>query len=264
MKFHFDRVPKDRPILRPQVRQHAPENLARLADSLLKGQIQPIGLLKEFTVIWGTGRVLAARMKPEITHLTAAIFDEEISEREFQRMRFVENQLRQDLSNAEKCINAIEYAKSEPTMPLKQIAADLGVDASMVTRWLSWEKCIEPVRRAMAANQITLQAMYALSQLPQEEQAAALALALNAPNAAAAARAVRRQKNGEAEAVRLSRFKYPLPSGVEITVAGKELSISDLIEALAELTKEAKRASDQGLDIRTLVAVAKDKARKGV
>ena len=75
-------------------------------------------------------------------------------------------------------------------------------------------------------------------------------------------RQVKQARNGNKPTVRLSRFKYPLPSGVEITVAGKELSICDLIDALGELVKEAKKASDQGLDIKTLVAVAKDKARK--
>ena len=63
----------------------------------------------------GHARVLAARSKPEITHLLAAVFDEPISEREFQRMRFIENQFRQDLSNAEKCINCVEYANSART-----------------------------------------------------------------------------------------------------------------------------------------------------
>lgn len=259
----FEHVPKDKFVLRPQIRNHPQEYLRRLADSILQGQLQPVGALKDYTVNWGNGRVLAGRLEPRITHLWAVILDEEITEREFLRKKAVENFVRNELTNADKCKICVNYAQSEPSLTLKQIAGDLGVDPSLVTRWMAWEKVIEPVRQALAANKLTLTGMYAISQLPQEKQAAALATALAAPNAAAAARSVRRKQNGDAEAVRLSRFKYPLPSGVEITVAGKELSISDLIEALAELTKEAKRASDQGLDIRTLVAVAKDKSKKG-
>ena len=86
--MRFERVLKDRPILHPQHREHSAEYLSRLADSLLQGQLQPIGLLKDMTVIWGNARVLAAHSKPEITHLMAAVFDEPITEREFQRMRF--------------------------------------------------------------------------------------------------------------------------------------------------------------------------------
>jgi hypothetical protein len=50
---------------------------------------------------------------------------------------------------------------------------------------------------------------------------------------------------------------------VEVTVAGRELSLADFIEALSELVKEARRAADQGLDVKTFAAVAKDKAKKG-
>lgn len=87
MKISNQRVPKDKPILRPQARQHDPEYLSRLADSLLKGQLQPIGLLPDYTLIWGNARVLAARMNPAITQI---------------------------------------------------IASDLGVDPSLVTRWMTY------------------------------------------------------------------------------------------------------------------------------
>lgn len=266
MKISYERVPKGKPILRPQARQHDPEYLSRLADSLAKGQLQPIGLLKDSTVIWGAGRVLAARINPSITHLTAAVFDEEVSEREFQRMRFVENQLRQDLSNAEKCQNCIEYAKSEPSLTLKQIAADLGVDPSLVTRWMAWEKVIEPVRQALAENKLTLTSMYAISQLPKEEQAAAFAAALQAPNAAAVTRAVRKQRNGNGQpAARVSRVKCQMPSGVCVTLAGEGdgLTLSDIIEELAALLQEAKKAEKDGLDSKTFSAVMRDKAKAG-
>lgn len=266
MKVRYERIPKDRPILRSQARRHDLEYLSRLSESLAKGQLQHIGLLKDFTVIWGAGRVLAARMNPVITHLTAAIFDEEVSEREFQRMRFVENQLRQDLSNAEKCQNCIEYAKSEPSLTQKQIAADLGVDPSIVTRWMSWEKVIEPVRQALAENKLTLTGMYAISQLPKEEQAAAFAAALQAPNAAAAARAVRKQRNGNGQpAARVSRVKCQMPSGVCVTLAGEGdgLTLSDIIEELAALLQEAKKAEKDGLDSKTFSAVMRDKAKAG-
>jgi len=263
MKVRYMTVPKDRAVLRPQARKHDPEYLSRLADSLLKGQLQPIGLLaKDYTVVWGNARVLAARTKSEITHLTAAIFEEEISEREFQRMRFIENQLRQELSNAEKCINAVEYTKSEPGMTLKAIAADLGCDPSLVTRWLAYEKVISPVRQALAANTLSLTGMYAISQLPQDQQAAALANALAAPNAAAVTRAVRKQRNGSST-VKTARVKCQMPSGVLVTLAGEGdgLTLDDVIETLAELLKAARKANDEGLDSKTFSAVMRDKAK---
>lgn len=251
MKVRFERVLKDRPSLRPQQRHHEPEYLSRLADSLVKGQLQPIGLLKDFTVIWGAGRVLAARMKPEITHLMAAIFEEPVTEREFQRMRFIENQLRQDLSNAEKCQNCVEYAKNEPSMTLKEIAGDLGVDPSMVTRWMAWERCIELVRQALSCDSITLQTMYAISQIPAEQQETALGNYLNPKKQAA-------KRNGSS----VSRVKCSLSNcTVMLTYQDDRSNMGEIIETLSELLKSAKKASDEGLDAKTWERVLKDKAK---
>lgn len=245
MTVRIERIAKEKCVLRSQTRKHDPDYLIRLAESLAKGQLQPIGLLKDFTVIWGHARVLAARMKPEITHLTAAIFDEPVSERAWQQMRFVENQLRQDLSNAEKCQNCIDYAKSEPSLTLKQIAADLGVDPSLVTRWMAWEKCIEEVRQALATDKITLNEMYSISQLPPDQQAQEL-------NGSSATR-----RNG----VKTSKVKCQMPSGVVVTLAGDGIGMESVIDTLTELLKSAKKASSEGLDAKTWEKVLKDKAK---
>jgi len=61
--------------------------------------------------------------------------------------------------------------------------------------------------------------------------------------------------------VRVKRIACPLPSGVSIVVSGEELSLDDLIEALGEAQKEAKKAREQGLDAKTFRAVMKDKAK---
>ena len=201
-------------------------------------------------------------MKPEITHLAAAMFDEEVSEREFARMQAIENFVRNDPNSAEKCQICVGYARSDPSLTFKQIGHDLGVNPSLVTRYMGWEKVIEPERQALAADTITLQALYAISQLPQDQQAAALVVALKAPNAAAVTRAVRKQKNGTS-AVRTTRVKCQMPSGVLVTLAGEGdgLTLNDVIETLSELLKEARKANDQGLDSKTFSAVLRDKAK---
>ena len=74
---------------------------------------------------------------------------------------------------------------------------------------------------------------------------------------------MRRQKQEDAPQVRLKRIACPLASGVSITASGSELSLDDLIEALGEAQKEAKKAREQGLDAKTFSAVMRDKAKKG-
>jgi ParB/RepB/Spo0J family partition protein len=260
----FAHVPKEKLILRAQIRNHPPEYLRRLGESLLQCQLQPVGVLKDFTVIFGNGRVLAALEEPRITHLDAVILDEEISEREFLRRQAVENFVRNDLSNAEKCKICVSYAQSEPSMTLKEIAKDLGVDPSLVTRWMAWEKIIDPVRQALVADKLTLTGMYAISQLPAEEQEAALAVALNAPNAAAVARAVRKQRNGNGQsAVRMPKIKIPLANDAAtglVVVSGESIDLDDAETLLKEALKAVRSAKDKSLDCKTAQAVWRDVA----
>ncbi|HEY7328620.1 MAG TPA: hypothetical protein VH592_13330 [Gemmataceae bacterium] len=250
MVVRFERVPKEKFKLRPQTRNHSPEYLRRLADSLLQGQLQPVGCLKDFTVNWGNGRVLAGRLEQRITHLDAVILDEEISEREFLRRQAVENFVRNDLSNAEKCKICVHYAKSEPSMSLKQIAADLGVDASMVTRWMAWEKCLQQVQAALETEQITLNTMYSISQLPADQQEAALLNCLSPKKAAA-------KQNGS----RVSRLKCQMPSGAVVTFSSHDGGLSAMAEELAALLKMVKKACEEGLDSKTFERVLRDKAK---
>ena len=66
-----------------------------------------------------------------------------------------------------------------------------------------------------------------------------------------------------ATTVRLARCKLSLASGVNVTVSGEQLSLDDLIEARAKAQKEAKKARDQSLDVKTFQAVMRDKSKAG-
>ena len=54
---------------------------------------------------------------------------------------------------------------------------------------------------------------------------------------------------------------YPLTSGISIVVSGKIITIDGVIEALAEVSKEARKARDQGQDAKTLAAILKNKKK---
>lgn len=53
MTVRYQRVPKDRPTLRPHARKHDPEYLARLGASLPSN-----GILRDYTPITSARRVL--------------------------------------------------------------------------------------------------------------------------------------------------------------------------------------------------------------
>ena len=48
-----------------------------------------------------------------------------------------------------------------------------------------------------------------------------------------------------------------------VVVSGEAISLDGMIEALSELMKEAKKASERGLDAKTFERVCRDLAKKG-
>ena len=71
----------------------------------------------------------------------------------------------------------------------------------------------------------------------------------------------KKKRTATTEAVRVSRVKIPLRSGVAIALSGTELGMSGVVESLAETLKEARKASDAGFDVKTWQAMMADKAK---
>jgi ParB family chromosome partitioning protein len=62
--------------------------------------------------------------------------------------------------------------------------------------------------------------------------------------------------------VKVNRLKCILPSGVQIVVSGKSVSLDQSIEALTEAIREMKRAKEQGFTSKTFAAAMKDRAAR--
>jgi ParB family chromosome partitioning protein len=61
--------------------------------------------------------------------------------------------------------------------------------------------------------------------------------------------------------IRVNSVRCALPSSIAVTVKGKELGLDEVIDALGEAQKEARKARDQNLDVKTWSAVMRDRAR---
>jgi hypothetical protein len=119
------------------------------------------------------------------------------------------------------------------------------------------------VQQALEAGRIGITAAYEISRVPAEQQGELLRLKLSGTSRDGLAEHVRKQRRDATPQVRVKRIACPLPSGVSIVASGEDLSLDDLIEALGEAQKEARRAREQGLDAKTFSAVMKDKSKKG-
>lgn len=248
---------------RPQARKRFEEKeLRQLGESLKVRQLQPLVCLPDGTIIAGERRYRAALLvgMPE---LEVKIIDDPVTEGECKRLQFTENMQRQDLTGHEQWQGCVELLRLNLGWTQKELAEQLHIDPSMVIRLLSPSKCIESVQAALAEGRIGISDCYAISRLDQAEQAAALAMKLNGASRDRLASHARRQRHGDKPSVRASRVKCELGGDVSIVITGKALGVDEVIEALGLAHKEARKARDQNLDVKTWAAVMRDRARNG-
>lgn len=223
-------------------------DLRALGKDLRVRQLQPLVCLADGTIVCGERRYRAAVLEG-LAELMVMIITDPLTEAEHNRLQLVENLQRIDLNNAEKCIGCVKYAQTNPSITSKQIAADLGVDPSMVTRWMSWERAIDSLRAALEANQITLQTFYSIAQLSEDLQEAALKNHLNPQ-----------------KPERMPKIKIPLANDVAtglVVVTGKDIDLDDTETLLKEALKAVRAAKDKKLDCKTAQSVWRDMANAG-
>ena len=231
-------------------------------DMLAKGQLQAVGATEDGRMIFGHGRWLAAKAAGKKT-LEVKIFPATLSETQFKLIRAAENLHRKELTFHRKWQLAVELMTANPTWSQKTLAEQLQLSEGMIVKLLSPSKCSSQWQDALKAGRVTISDCYSASMLTPGDQDALLALKLSGVNRDTLERQSKRMRNGNVSAVRASRIKCQLVSGVDIVVSGSEMTLDDMIDALAEAGKEARKARDQGLDAKTFQSVMRDRARAG-
>jgi hypothetical protein len=61
--------------------------------------------------------------------------------------------------------------------------------------------------------------------------------------------------------VKQSRVSIPMPAAI-VTISGKDIGMTEVVETLADALKEARRAAEQ-FDVKTFQSMMRDKAKKG-
>jgi ParB family transcriptional regulator, chromosome partitioning protein len=248
---------------RPQARKRFDESeLKQLGESLKVRQLQPVVCLPDGTIIAGERRYRAA-MLVGLAELEVKTIDDPVTEAQVRQLQFSENWQRQSLTGNEQWQGCMELLRLNPGWTQKDLAEQLHIDPSMAMRLLSPTKCVPSVQSALADGKLGISDCYAISRLAPADQEAALAMKLNGASRDELASHARRQKSGDKPTVRTSRVKCELSGGVSIVVAGNALGFDEVIEALGEAQKEARKARDGNLDVKTWTRVMHDRARKG-
>lgn len=253
-----------RPDERELARHDDPEKTRLLGENMrANGQLQAVGATEDGGMIFGHGRWLAAK-SAGIKNLEVKLYPVSLSETQVKLIRAAENLQRKDLTGHQKWLLCADLMVGNASWQMKDLAEHLHLDPSMVTRLLSPSKCIPAWQDALAAGTAGISDCYAASKLPQKDQAELLVQKLSGASRDQIEQSGRQKRSGTASAIRVVRIKCPLPSGATVTVSGSAegLSLEEMIEALAELLKEARRANEQGIDGKTFAAVCRDKAAR--
>lgn len=248
----------------PQARQHFDDaDLRQLGESLKVKQLQPVLARPDGTLIAGERRLRAATLAG-IPELMVVITDEPMTESQLRIFQLTENVHRADLRDAEKWHACEELLRLNPGWNNKDLAANLKLGESTVTKYLAPSRCTPEVQQALEEGRIGITAAYEISRAAVADQVELLHLKLTGTSRDGLAERVRKQKRDSVSQARIKRIACPLPSGATVVVSGEELSLDDIIEALGEAHKEARKAREQRLDAKTFSAVMRDKARDGL
>ena len=239
------------------------DEVARLGDDMLaRGVLVPLLARPEGNhgiIIDGWRRWLAAGKKG-INELPVIITEKGQTQMEVRGIQIATAIHRADLTGFEKWMACKELLSLNPDWQLADLAKFLHLGASTITKLMSPSKSSKAWQEALANGQVGIGDCYAAAGLPEAEQATLLTMKLSGASRDDLAQAGRKHRNGSKPSIKLTRVKCILPSsGVSIIASGAELSLDDFIESLGEAQKEAKKARDNGGDIKSFQAVLKAK-----
>jgi hypothetical protein len=236
--------------------------LRRLGESYKKRPVHPLIAKVNGTMVDGTRRVIGLGLIGE-TEAEFLITDEDLKPEDIIEIGLITAMHRADLTGYEKWQGCLRILELHPGWLGKDLAAYLNIDPSMIARLMAASNTVPTVHEAFKSGRLNGSQVYAISKAGPEEQPTMLAAALNGVGRDQLETAGRKARNGRANEVKITRVKAPLPSGITVVISGKKLGLDDVIDSLGDLLKEAKKANDSGLDVKTWSAVLRDKAKAG-
>lgn len=246
-----------------QPRKHFDEDeLRRLGESLKVRQNDPVQAQPDGTLIDGERRWRAGKLVG-LESLLVIITEKPLTPQELAVTRLTTFFHRADLSHYERLGACKELLRLHPGWRAKDLCDHLHVDPGTMSKILAADKVCGPVLEAFAAGKIGPSEVYAISKAETEaEQLELLAAKLSG----ATRDQIEKKRGGASRAasqVKLARVRCPLSTGATVTVAGDEMSLEDLIEALSAALDAARKAVKESLDVKTAQRVWADKAKAG-
>ncbi|TWT35213.1 Chromosome-partitioning protein Spo0J [Posidoniimonas corsicana] len=246
-----------------QPRKHFDEEaIEQLGQSQIDdGEQQPIIVFRResrFRLIDGCRRLRARRLKKQETVL-AIVHDEEPDSETLAVTQLVVNSLRKDLTPMEKAV-AYKNLKDQYGWSNTEIAKRLHVSKGSVTQALSYLELPEEAQTRLNAGELAESTAYAISRVEDADKRSELL------KQAAAGRLKRDDANAVAQAARPKgkshhRAVLRLKSADVAVTSDEPIDQESLVRIGRELAQAGQRASRDGIDVKTLKRVLRDKHR---
>jgi len=155
-------------------------------------------------------------------------------------------------------IDLVARIQDETGCTINDLAALLHISQPFTTKLLRIRRVAPQVREMLDAGKIEFEKAYILSGEP--DHAKQLELLKEAYDLTRDQLRQKTRSEGGSVEVRTSVARFPLVSGMQVTVQGKQLTLARVIEALLETLRELKKGQSQHLDVTTLGRVMRDRA----
>jgi ParB/RepB/Spo0J family partition protein len=242
------------------------EELQLLGESLKKKQLVPLIARNSGMVVDGERRWRAAKLAG-VKCLDVVLIDDSATEAQVREIQIITSLHKVGLRPYELLGGCKSWLALHPGVTIRELALAISRSESSLVKILSLDRCIEPVRAAAAEGRLGVSDWYAMSRLSAADQAALLSARLRGEITSRdeLESRSRQARNGGKPAVRVSRVRCAMPSGVTVTLAGngEGITLADVIETLTDLLKAARKANDDGLDSKTFSAVMRDRSKAG-
>lgn len=229
-----------------------PEAIGRLAESLrTRGQLQPIRVRWDesrgaYVLVCGERRWRAAQMAGLVT-LSCIIMDRPADAGELLALQLIENILREDLQPIEAA-RAYQRLMQAQGWSARQLAAELAINPSTITRTLALLELPQVVQEQVEAGHLAPATAYEIGKLPEPLRAevaqAAVSEGLKRSEVADLVQAVKAKR--PAPTPRPDPISFDLGS-VVVKVIWKKADGPDLVRALRQALKLAQARDDQAV-----------------
>lgn len=244
-------------------RERVDEKRAREIGASLKntGQFQTVLLRSDYTLVFGLHRVVGSEYEG-LEEIWAWISDELLTEADMGSIRFIENNQRRVMSDKEKALRCRDQAEMMKGATNKEVAESLEITEPQFSDYMSPWGCCQQLQDAFMNGEGGLKLTTAARRVSPEQQLdmlAALRAGATRDQLEAMSRRLRRGTTTDTAPTKRVRLKLGDRS---VVIAGPELSIGTAIDILTETLRQAKKARDEGLDVKTFEKVLTAKAKK--